>query len=281
MSDVPMILELMQRRVSQDWDSSQQNHITASPAQEGDPPLELLRNGTLPTGQTTAPFASVAAPEDWLVWQLVDSSFPTGGFAHSGGLEAAWQQGEVASRTELISFLQAALRQSGRAALPFVTASWKEPGRLADWDELFDAFTSNHVANRASRAQGKAFLAAIVRVFDLHLVPRQCGADSGQCSPGHWPIVFGATLRRLGVDHFKTLRLFCFHNLRGPLAAAVRLNIIGPLEAQRVQRELAGDAEAILRECAKLNLESIAQTEPLLDLWQGAQDRLYSRLFQS
>ena len=27
--------------------------------------------------------------------------------------------------------------------------------------------------------------------------------------------------------------------------------------------------------------EHLAQTAPLLDLWQGGQDRLYSRLFQS
>ena len=29
------------------------------------------------------------------------------------------------------------------------------------------------------------------------------------------------------------------------------------------------------------NLRDVAQTAPLLDLWQGAQDRLYSRLFQT
>ena len=28
--------------------------------------------------------------DSWLVWQIADSGFPTGGFAHSGGLEAAW-----------------------------------------------------------------------------------------------------------------------------------------------------------------------------------------------
>ena len=38
---------------------------------------------------------------------------------------------------------------------------------------------------------------------------------------------------------------------------------------------------AILKTCKTLTLDDIAQTSPLLDIWQGAQDRLYSRLFQS
>lgn len=38
--------------------------------------------------------ASKASDSDWLVWQLLDSGLPTGGFAHSCGLEAAMQLGE-------------------------------------------------------------------------------------------------------------------------------------------------------------------------------------------
>src|ERR1700694_976067 len=70
---------------------------------------------------------------DFLLWQLADSAFPTGGFAHSSGLEAAWQHGEVRNRVELNSFLEANLDQLGHAALPLVTTAHDELGRL---DEL-------------------------------------------------------------------------------------------------------------------------------------------------
>jgi urease accessory protein len=177
---------------------------------------------------------------DWLLWQIADSAFPTGGFAHSAGLEAAWQHGEIRNRDELFSFVEASLQQLGHAALPFVTAAHVEPERLAEFDQLYDAFTSNHVANRASRGQGQAFRSAMERIFCVKNLP--------PCS--HYAPVFGTCLKQLEVS-------------------------------QKIQHRLALAAEKILDECSSLTLDEIAQVSPLLDVWQGAQDRLYSRLFQS
>lgn len=243
-----------------------------------------------PAELTDGPFViRHSSLDQWLLWQLADSAFPTGGFAHSAGLEAAWQHGEVRNREELISFIEASLEQVGRAALPFVTAAYAEPERLEEFDELCDAFATNHVANRASRAQGRAFLAAMRRIFEEaggRAASMSYGAittkrPEGRAPCGHFAPVFGAGLRRLDVSGDTTGRLFFFNHLRGLLAAAVRLNIIGPMEAQAIQHQLAPEAERVLEKCAALTLDDIAQTSPLLDIWQGAQDRLYSRLFQS
>jgi urease accessory protein len=219
---------------------------------------------------------SLRGNNEWLIWQLADSAFPTGGFAHSSGLEAARQHGEVRNRDELISFLGVSLNQLGRAALPFVLAVYDEPEKISEFDLLCDAFTTNHVANRASRAQGKAFLTAVERVFQFKIQNSKFKIAFAHLAP-----VFGTCLRRMEISRETTARLFFFNHLRSLLAAAVRLNIVGPMEAQSLQHRLASRAEEILRECESLTLDDVAQTSPLLDLWQGAHDRLYSRLFQS
>jgi urease accessory protein len=225
---------------------------------------------------------------DFLVWQLMDSAFPTGGFAHSSGLEAAWQHGEVRGRAELVQFAEASLDQLGHASLPFVTAAFDAPEKISEFDHLCDAFTTNHVANRASRAQGRAFLTAVERIFAERQPPvgrvgeerlKRAGREAG--APWHFAPVFGACLRRLDFSQETTGRMFFFNHLRSVLAAAVRLNIVGPMEAQILQNRMSPAVETVLAQCAALTLEDLAQTAPLLDLWQGAQDRLYSRLFQS
>jgi len=240
---------------------------------------------TVSVGERTTPLAgpgsscdNPSAGSEWLVWQMVDSAFPTGGFAHSSGLEAAWQQGEVRGRDELVSFVEASLDQLGHAGLPFVLAAFDQPERLLEMDNLCNAFTINHVANRASRAQGRAFLAAVERIFKGQIEPQPTGETS---TFGHFAPVFGACARRLGLLRETTGRMYFFNQLRGLLAAAVRLNIVGPLEAQTLTRQLFSKMEDILTDCSKLTLDEIGQTAPLLDLWQGAHDRLYSRLFQS
>jgi urease accessory protein len=223
-------------------------------------------------GQSQEP-GGVAAEDDWLLWQLADSAFPAGGFAHSGGLEAAWQHGEVRNASELAALLETSLRQLGHASLPFVSAAHDEPGQLPVLDKWCDTFITSHVANRASRLQGRAFLSSMEKIFPgRQIVHPPCG---------HFAPVFGTVTRTLGLERSRAERMFFFQYLRGLIAAAIRLGIVGPMQGQALQHRLNPLAAEILAQCHTLSTAEAAQTAPLLEMWQGTQDRLYSRLFQS
>src|SRR5438034_246060 len=101
---------------------------------------------------------------DWLIWQLADSAFPVGGYAHSSGLESAWQQGEV-NAASLASFVRDAIAQAGQGGVPFVLAAYDEPSEFGVIDARCDAFLRNPVANRASRVQGRAWIGTVERSF--------------------------------------------------------------------------------------------------------------------
>jgi len=215
-----------------------------------------------------------------VVWQLADSAFPTGSFAHAGGLEAAAQLGEVQGVEGLERYAGEALASAGTFALPFASAAHRQPGALPRLDARCDAYTPSHVANRASRGQGRALVRAAGAAFG-GAVAELAQRVRAERLPGHLAPVSGAVLAALGVPIGEAQRLVLFVALRGVLSAGVRLGLAGPLEAQGIQARLGARLEEIAIACGGLGLEEAAQTAPLLDLFQGHQDRLYSRLFQS
>lgn len=214
---------------------------------------------------------------DWLAWQVVDSAFPTGTFAHSWGLEAAWQHGEVPDTTALSQFLGDSITQAGHTLLPLVNSAYRDLERFEALDERADVFLLNAVANRASRQQGRTLLATTMKIWPSPTLT----AIEARVARAHLAPVSGVVFRAIGLPLGTAQQIVLYATARGVLAAAVRLGIAGSYEAQRLQCACAPRLEAVLQTCAALDADDLAQTAPIIDVLQAGHDRLYSRLFQS
>ncbi|KWU41373.1 hypothetical protein RHOSPDRAFT_23171 [Rhodotorula sp. JG-1b] len=117
-------------------------------------------------------------------------------------------------------------------------------------DILCETMTLNHVARRASVAQGVALLTLYDRAFappigsseaardeaTIRLVSRYRNAvktaENG-CN-GHMSVAFGVLTAAIGVGIDSALHLFLFLHARSLLSSAVRMNSIGPYLAHRM-----------------------------------------------
>jgi urease accessory protein len=286
----------------------------------------------------------------WVAWQLCDSALPTGGFAHSFGIESAVHLGIITNGRDLLGFISRIINSTIEANIAIVDSACRENGSdvVEFWvrlDRLTHASTTNHVCRRASEAAGNALLRVAAGAFPsasetLARIKSKLRADS--TLHGYHAPLFGVVCRCVGMDPNTATRIFLFTTLRDCVSAGTRLNLVGPLEAAKLTRELSVMAEAILIDRAarplslvefelscldgrdKVPLEPFAcerrdaehlpdlgvefktagspvqtvndnkrvpedqcisvslwQTDPLLDIYQGFHDRLYSRLFLS
>jgi urease accessory protein len=204
--------------------------------------------------------------------QLADSAFPAGTFAHSFGFEALRQLGHLRTEPALLTRVREFAWNTGLSALPFLDAA--AAGGAVAADRANEVFLSNHVANRASRAQGQAFLLAAEATLALPAIT----ALREQLPFMHVAVAFGAALPFPLVE---VRQLFLFGAVRGALSALVRLGALGPLRAQRLLYELHPHLDAVLEGTAGRRVEDATSVSPVLELCQGTHDRLYSRLFQS
>jgi urease accessory protein len=169
--------------------------------------------------------------------QYGDSFFPSGSVAFSWGLEGLRADGEVVSAEQVAQFLEGQLvhRWAGFDA-PVLVAAMRACGnfeRLAELDDLVEAMTLATELREGSRRAG-------VSLLKVHAALGTPGADPYRRSigerkaGGHLPVVQGALWSATGLSE-QACRAVSAHTLCiGIAGAALRLGMIGHLDAQRI-----------------------------------------------
>jgi urease accessory protein len=249
--------------------------------------------------------------------QLADASFPAGGFAFSNGLESLAKLGYVKTLDDFSGYLGCHLEQIAAADMPFLTSAFAaaappgevaappgltaapsggatEPGAdaaptgraesFATVAKEWDAWIFLPAPRRASLSQGQAWARAMEAAWDLPGVKAVLPWFQARGIPLHFLMAFAATLRASGFGLADARSLLLHMALRDQLGAAVRLGLIGSLQAQRLHRRHSDEGEALLRARAvriEAGHAAAERAAPMIDLGQASHPYLYSKLFQS
>ncbi|KAJ3860708.1 hypothetical protein EV359DRAFT_48624 [Lentinula novae-zelandiae] len=208
--------------------------------------------------------------QTYLLLLLSDSNLPTGSFVASSGFESYIKHGFGGASDDIrtTSFMSDSISAYARSALPFVSDvhrvvttgedatidvdddvegpsnSERYLQKIQDLDDLYDVMTLNHVTRRASKSQGVALLTLYSKGFSESpysststlpsLVTNYKTLVRAKRAPGHLPICWGILTGVLGLSLERSLYLHIFLHARSLLSASVRLNEIGPYNAQQL-----------------------------------------------
>ena len=231
---------------------------------------------------------------------LSDSALPLGSFAFSSGLESYLAHRPSRPAPSIYPFLALSLSSIAGTTLPYLLAAHRGPSLLPSLDDTLDACTLCLVARRASVAQGRALLTLWERAFRGTVPPESSaslalasfseelknvgpGASESDGVNAHYAPIWAVVTSAMGISVQESAYAYLFNHAKAVVSAAVRASVMGPYQAQGV---LAGawlrdEIASCMRAHWELKVEDAGQVVPLMDLWIGRHEMLYSRIFNS
>ena len=217
--------------------------------------------------------------------QLADSFFPTGSFTLSHGLETLVQTGKIQSVPELQTFLQLLLRNkvgvTDVVALIHGHRGIKNDNMKAVRQADRQLFVQTAIAkNRETQRQsGRALLMVASSTWeDKRLAILNREAATGEIHCLH-PVMFGVVAAIAGLSERDAVLAFLHGLVTSILGAAIRLSVLGHLQAQQVLLKLTADIESVWSKAASMELEQMWSGTPFIDIAQMQHPKLPQRLF--
>lgn len=230
--------------------------------------------------------ATVTATQLARVLQFGDSMLPVGGFAFSGGLEAAVQQGVVRDAATLHEFVATAAAQAARGdGVALVCAHRAAVDGDADEVARIDARIYARKLSSETRAMSTrmgrklAELAAGVTGSPV-LAEWRARVVSG-ATPGCYPVALAVDFAAIGLSAREAFTVHQYGVCTMILSAALRLMRIGHVETQRMLYALNADVEAAYERAAAAGLDDMATFAPLTEILAAVHVKSHVRLFMN
>jgi urease accessory protein len=245
---------------------------------------------------------------------LADGRLPSGGHAHSGGLEAQVAAGRVKDVGGLDAFLRGRLATGGLVSAAFAAAACGDVSRAAELDAGLDARTPSPALRKASRAQGRALLRAGRAMWPTPVTAGQAPtvhqagtagrtSATGQANTArhartaglspfaavgrepHQPVALGILAAAAGLAPGEAAVAAAHGTVTGPASAAVRLLGLDPYAVHALLARLTSECDRIAALAAARYRDPVddlpAAGAPLLDIGAEHHATWEVRLFAS
>lgn len=233
------------------------------------------------------PITDRAARPLWTLLQISDSAYPTGSYAHSGGLEGAVDIGLLSSpdaaepylfRVFLPSLLFTDVPLVRAAHAAAADAAWEE---LWAMDELCHALRATRELREASTRVGAQRVALAAATHPSPAMERLAAALTEGRWKAHAPTAFGAVGAVLGIAAKDTAAGYVYQAVTGAVAALVKLLRIGQTRAQIWISRLLEECNRRFDEALETPPASAGWFAPLTEIASARHETAYTRLFIS
>ncbi|MGJ7919841.1 urease accessory protein UreF [Neobacillus sp. LXY-4] len=219
--------------------------------------------------------------------QLCDSSFPSGAFSHSFGLETYIQEFEITDKNSFYSVIttyidkQLVFSDGLACRLAYEALESTSISELLELDELL--FVSS-LANETRQGNRRIGVRMAKLCYDLYpsenLLTYLTQIDNKQAY-GHSAFVFAIVCHHLRVDKETTIGTYLFATVSSLIQNAVRGVPLGQTDGQKLIIECEQHIRNAVEVIKRMSIDDLGAVSPGLEISQMRHERLPVRLFMS